>query len=153
MKLLLYVADEFKTLEGGKTLAVGLFTDRVVILNVPRNVPPPTSELPYGIPLGLLACVMDLPKAELSGSGSITTPTGPSAMSMQGISAKGVVGGTTNLQMRFDPFLVTAAGTYTLTLSFDGYEPLSETFELRIENVDASQDPTFTVRHLKPEQA
>lgn len=153
MKLILYVADEFKTLEGGKTLAVGLFTDRVVVLKIPRSVPPPTPEMPYGLPLGLLACVLDLPKAEISGSGSIATPTGPSAMKMPGFSAKGVAGGATNLQMRFDPFLVTAAGLYTLTLSIDGFEPLSETFELRIENVDDSQDAASSVRRVQLEQA
>ena len=153
MKLLLYVADEFKTLEGGKTLAVGLFTDRVVVLNVPRNVPPPSAELPYGISLGLVACLLELPAAELNASGSITTPTGPSAMSLHEIKVKGVVGGSANLQMRFDPFLVSAPGTYTLTLSFAGFPPLSESFEFRIEPVDEPQSVAFTMSPFKPAPA
>lgn len=150
MKLILYVADEFKSLEGGKALAVGLFPDRVVVLNVPRTTPPPTAELPYGIPLGLLVCVLDLPAAEVSGSGSIETPTGPSRMSLQRVTLRGAVGGSANLQMRFDPFLVTAPGTYSFTLSFDGFDPLSASFEFRIEPSDEIQGVAVEMRAVMP---
>jgi len=89
VKLILYIADEFKTLEGGKTLAIGLFTDRVVVLNVPSNIPAPTREVPYGIPLGLLACVMDTPATELTGSVSITPPSGSPLMSVPNVQRRG----------------------------------------------------------------
>lgn len=140
MKLLLYVADEFKTLEGGKTLAVGLFTDRVVVLNVPKDVPEPTTELPYGIPLGLLACVVGSPIEEVHGTAAITPPSGQPAMPAAKISGRAPGAGAMNFLFRFDPFLMTGAGVYTLTVALEGFEPLSETFELRVQRTDSNSD-------------
>jgi hypothetical protein len=154
VKLILYVADEFKSLEGGKTLAVGLFTDRVVVLNIPRDVPPPTREVPYGVPLGLLACVMDAPATELNGLASIAPPSGPSTMSLPRVSTKGPVGGSHNLRFHLDPFLMTEEGNYTFSLEFDGFPRLSETFEFRIRKVDNSATEAVlvqqTVQPLSP---
>lgn len=148
MKFLLYVADEFRTLEGGKTLAVGLFTDRVVILNIPGDAPPPSLEMPYGLPLGLLACVADLPEAEMKGSMKILPPTGEAVMSVPSVTAKGSKGGSTNLVFRFDPFLMTGEGIYTAVLAFDGCGELSETFELRIRRTEGASAPAFVVRQV-----
>ena len=136
MKLILYVADEFKTLEGGKTLAVGLFTDRVVVLNVPHDVPSPSSEMPYGILLSLLACLIDMPKAEVTGSATIIPPSGVTSMNVGSVSSKAVVGGSANIVFRLDPFLMTGEGLYTLVLEFEGVEPISDTFELRVKKTD-----------------
>ena len=146
MKLLLYVADEFKTLEGGKTLAVGLFTDRVVVLNVPRDAPSPTAELPYGIPLGLLACLIDVPKTELAGSATIQPPSGATVMRVPSVLVKpATVGGSANVVFRLDPFLMTGEGIYTLALELEG-ESLSETFELRVKRTD---DPAAKVAFMQ----
>lgn len=138
MKLLLYVADEFKTLEGGKTLAVGLFTDRVVVLNVPTDVPEATTELPYGIPLGLLACVVESPTLEVHGTAAITTPSGQPLMPPREIGGQAPTGGAMNFLFHFERFLMTGAGVYTLTVALDGLEPLSETFEIRVQRIDSN---------------
>jgi hypothetical protein len=143
MKMLLYVADDVKTMEGGKTMAIGLFTDRVVILNIPASAPAPTQEVPFGVPLTLLACVMDLPATELTGTAKITPPSGIPLMPEQSFQAKGEIGGSTNIQMRFEPFLLSSEGVYTLNLRFDGFEQLSETLELRIKRVDRAKAPVI----------
>ncbi|MDP2006444.1 MAG: hypothetical protein Q8K45_12265 [Rubrivivax sp.] len=148
MKLILYVADEFKKLEGGKTLAVGLFTDRVVVLNVPQETPPPSHEMPYGVPLGLLACLMDLPTAELTGSMTVVPPSGQVVVSIPSFKANGLIGGSTNVSFRLDPFLMTDEGIYTVVLSFEGLEELSEKFELRIKRIDGTAAPTLFVRQI-----
>lgn len=133
MNLILYVADEFKQLEGGKTLAVGLYTDRVVILNVPGSGPNPSPELPYGIPLGLLACLTEVPSASQSCTVTIEPPTGAALMRMENVPVKSTVaGGSANLVMGFQPFLMSEAGTYTVALQFENGERLTETFEIRI---------------------
>lgn len=150
MKLALFVADEFKALEGGKTLAVGLFTDRVVVLNVPRDVPAPSQEGPYGMRLGLLACLLDLPKSELTATVTIQPPSGPTRMKVDSVSVKGLVGGSTNLLFQIEPFLVTGAGNYTLVLDLDGVERLSETFELRVNRVDDPSGQAVPVGALEP---
>lgn len=149
MKLILYVADEFKTLEGGKTLAVGLFTDRVVVLNIPQSTPPPSQEMPYGVPLGILACLTDLPKAELTGSMTINPPSGKPVISVLACTAKGSIGGATNLSFRFDPFLMTDEGVYTLVFAFEGFENLSETFELRIKRIDDATATPVAMRQIE----
>lgn len=43
------VADEFRTEQSGKILAIGLYSDGVVVLTIPKNAPPATKETPYGI--------------------------------------------------------------------------------------------------------
>lgn len=148
MKLILYVADEFKTLEGGKTLAIGLFTDRVVVLNVPREVPAPSQEMPYGVPLGILACLVDLPKTELTGSMHVKPPSGPTVMHVPNISAKGPVGGSANLACRLDPLVMPQEGIYTAVLAFDGFDSLSETFELRINRTDDKAEDSVVIREV-----
>lgn len=140
MKLLLYVADEFKTLEGGKTLAVGLFTDRVVILNVPVDIPEPTAEVPYGIPLGLLACIVDSPLEEVHGTAVIAPPAGQPVVARAEIDGRSLGAGAMNFLFRFDPFPMTGAGIYTVTVALDGLEPLSETFELRVQRTESKSD-------------
>ena len=148
MKLILYVADEFKTLEGGKTLAIGLFTDRVVILNVPGNAPDPSHETPYGIPLGLLACVTELPTTELAASMSILPPTGSAVMGAKSVSVKGAIGDAVNMLFQFDPFLMTAEGLYTLNLTFEGLDVLSESFELRIRRTDDAKAAPVLLKRM-----
>lgn len=146
MKLNLYVADEFRTLEGGKTLAIGLFTDRVVVLNIPRDAPPPSQDMPYGLPLSLLACLVDLPAAEVKGSMKVLPPTGDAVMSVPSVAGKGSVGGSTNMIFRFDPFLMTGEGKYTAVLTFEGLAELSETFELRIRKTDEASASAIFIR-------
>ncbi|MBD2222712.1 hypothetical protein H6G33_37975 [Calothrix sp. FACHB-1219] len=42
------VADEFRMEQSGKVLAIGLYSDSVVVLTIPKNAPKPTKETPIG---------------------------------------------------------------------------------------------------------
>ena len=50
MDVFLYVADDIQPLADSKTLMVGVFTDRVVTLNIPKDAPVrPSADTPIAM--------------------------------------------------------------------------------------------------------
>lgn len=45
----IYVADEFRQEQSGKVAALGLYSDNVLVLNVPESLPGPTKEQPIAL--------------------------------------------------------------------------------------------------------
>ena len=60
MKIDLYVADVIELLASGKLVAMGLFPDRKIVLNVPHDAPDPSDEMPYGVNLTLCITISNL---------------------------------------------------------------------------------------------
>lgn len=137
MQATLYVADDIQSLAEGKTLMVGVFTDRVVVL----NVPPETVEMVNkGTPLGLAALALmftitDIEPGEHVGAPRITLPNGePSPNQVEPSPFSVPKGGAANLLLKFQPFFVIGAGKYDVTVEVDGV-PVSADFEVRVAPV------------------
>jgi hypothetical protein len=108
-----FVADHFDTLQSGKTIAIGLYTDRVIIINVPSDAPDP-SEKPYGIDLSVLVCLTELPAGNHSLEIVIEDETGVVVGPAKGsqISITVEEGKSSNCIIGFRPFLVPYEGAY-----------------------------------------
>lgn len=142
MNGLLYVADNFQILQDGKVLAVGMFADRVVVLNVPEEAPEPSREMPFGIQLGFLMCLRDLPSVKVSGNVSIEPPDGKPLISPFAFSASGSIGGSVNIIVSLNPFLISCAGNYRVLFETE-MGVISESLEIRVERI--KQNPAAPV--------
>ena len=131
MKALLYVADNFQSLQDGKVLAVGLYSDKVVILNIPIDAPEPSSKLPFGISLGLLVCLLDLPAEDVSGNISILPPSGHALVSPMTFAVPAQAGRSANIVLALNPFLVSEPGLYQVVVDIADVR-ISESFEIRM---------------------
>ena len=134
MQATLYVADDIQSLAEGKTLMVGVFTDRVVVL----NVPPDAREMvnkgePIGLAsLSLMFTITGLDAGEYVGTPQITLPNGePSPNQAEPSPFSVPKGGAANLLLRFQPFFVVGAGRYDVTVAVDGVS-VSADFEVRL---------------------
>lgn len=148
MQLHLLIADHFETLASGKVLAVGLFTDRVVVMQVPAEEPDPSPKVPYATDLGLLLTLSDAPATQLEVEVRILPPGGGQAVGIAPFGGLRITGGhSVNILTKLKPMLVPQAGVFTVEAQV-GDETLRASFEIRIHRLPPSlppQAPTGTV--------
>lgn len=134
MQATLYVADDIQSLADGKTLMVGVFTDRVVVLKAPPDVLETVSK---GTPIGLAALslmftITGLEPGEHVSAPRITLPNGePSPNQVAPGPFSVPKGGAANLLLKLQPFFVIGPGKYDVTVEVDGV-PVSADFEVRL---------------------
>lgn len=134
MQATIYVADDIQSLAEGKTLMVGVFTDRVIVLNVP---PEAREMVNKGEPIGLAALslmftITGIEPGEHVGVPRITLPNGePSPNHAEPSPFSVPKGGGANLLFKFQPFFVVGPGKYDVTVDVDGV-PISADFEVRL---------------------
>ncbi len=134
MQANLYVADDIQSLADGKTLMVGVYTDRVLLLNVPPEVLEKVNEgPPIGLAtLSLMFTITGLEPGEHTCAPLITLPNGqpsPNAVAPGSFSVR--KGGAANLVWKFMPFFIIGPGKYDVTVKVDGV-PVSADFEVRL---------------------
>lgn len=151
MQLTVFIADSFDTLASGKVLAVGLFPDRVVVMNLPSDANEPTVKAPYGTDLGLLLALTDSREGNIDGEVRILPPHGaPVVGSMPFKGLKVAVGASVNILVQLKPLLVPHAGIYTVETQI-GENILSGTFEVRINRLPpaaTAPEATPTMEHI-----
>lgn len=133
MKLSVLIADHFETLSSGKILALGLFPDRVVVINLPLQADGTPPAPPYAVELSILCCFTELSSevADLhlevippEGGKPIARITVPQAAMDQGRSFN-VIG-------KIAPLLASSSGFYAVKANM-GKETAADQFELRIQ--------------------
>jgi hypothetical protein len=132
MNLKLYLADEFRTLEGGKILALGLYTDHSITVNVNDKAPDPNRQSPYGVPLSLLVCIENAPENGVSFEATIRPPISAPQMKVRGEVPSHPGGAAGNLILKFDPFLIPEAGKYSVDFIFGNGVELSAEMSVRV---------------------
>lgn len=137
MEVFIYVADDIQVLAGGKTLLVGLYPDRVVVVQVPKDPPfKPSADTPIGISsLSLMLTVVGLEPGELRVTPRMLLPDGsPSPQQPTPNRVTVVPDGSANLIFKLTPFLVTQGGQYKLLVEIGG-KVIEASFEVRIVEV------------------
>ena len=137
MKGLLYVADNFQTLQDGKVLAVGLYPDKVVVMNIPVDAPEPSRELPFGINLGLLLCLVDLPSDDVAGKITILPPSGHTLAPAMSFAVQARAGRSANIVLVANPLLVSEPGLYQVVVDIADLH-IAESFEIRMTRQQSS---------------
>lgn len=135
MEALLYIADDIQLLAGGKILTVGLYADRVVVV---QDVPDPTPASEPNIhtaiaSLSLMLSFVGIAPGERTVEPQLLLPDG--SLGLQQIRPAKIEFGSTgsaNLVFKFTPFLVPQAGLYKVRLSIDEI-PIEVSFEVRFE--------------------
>lgn len=141
MESFFYVADDVQTLADGKLLLVGLYADRVLVMNIPRSAGVKLSaETPAGIAsLAVVLTLVGLAPGEMTLATRLVLPDGTQSMQqLPDQKLKVVAGGSNNVVLKFSPFIVPQAGTYTLSTAFDG-QVIESRFEVRMRGNDDSQ--------------
>lgn len=138
MNMLLHIADHFDTLASGKTLAVGLFADRVVVMHVAADAAPPSAALPYGCDLALLLTLTSAPAGPLQGQLRVIPPgAGEPVAAIEFNAVAGGPGLSVSVMTRLRPLLVPQAGTYTVEVTAAG-QTLASSFEVRVNRAGAA---------------
>lgn len=138
MQINLQIADHFDLLANGKVLAVGLFPDRVVVMQVPAEAPEPSAELPYATDLGLLLTLSDAPAAPLEGEVRILSPGDGRAVGVLPFGGLNISGGqSANILSKLRPLMVQQAGVFTVEAQV-GDETARASFEVRIIRLPSS---------------
>lgn len=133
MEVLIYVADDIQSLADQKTLMVGVYTDRVLVVHLPKDAPEIASqETPIGIPsLSVMFTVIGLEPGEHQGQPKLLYPDGSlSPGDLQPFKFSVAPGGAANLLFKFAPFIMPQAGKYTVAVAVDDV-PLEAFFEVR----------------------
>jgi hypothetical protein len=147
MRLNLYMAEQVQMLEGGKVMAIGLFTDRVVLVGVPPNFKPDKS-VPMGVPLGFIACLADVEADEtVTVYPEILSPGGQinPHLRVNPVSVKLTAGRGHNVFFRFEPLLMHEPGVHHLRLRFEDGREFTESFELRLKPTEGLRVDTVRV--------
>lgn len=138
MEALLYVADDIKSLADQKTLMVGVYTDRVLVVHVPKDDPTPSLDIPIALmKLSLMLTVIGLTPGVYEAQPVLTLPDGsPSPNRINPAPFSVQPGGAANLLFELTPFIVPMAGKYKLGITVDGAQgSVESTFEVRFEKV------------------
>jgi hypothetical protein len=141
MKLILTLADQFETLANGKTLALGLYSDRIVIMVVPEELPPPTTESPYALDISVLVTVTDLPSEKMDAAIRIFEPNEAAPvreMRMPGLSVQ--AGESINVIFKLSPLLIRGSGVFKVEFE-EASTTLTETFEARVRKEAVADQP------------
>lgn len=141
----LLVADEFRIEQSGKVLAVGLYSDGVVVFTIPKNAPPPTKDTPYGIDgLALLLTVGGFVGETVVKFGLEGGKTLEHKVSLQ-------PGNSANLILNLKPFRVGTFGVKKLNIEMAGTEHTLE-FEVRANFIEPVENLDEYIE-LSPERA
>ena len=142
MQFRLFVADDFRPLADGKTLAVGLFADSVVILHASQAViEQSTAGVPLVTTLGFLACVTGIEPGEHKFSLSFHAPDGAALPYRLDMSRRVGEDGSANIVVNVQMFEVRTGGAYTVQIAVDDGEPMRETVTLRLKPIAAPAPP------------
>jgi hypothetical protein len=144
MEALLYVADDIQPLPNGKALMVGVYPDRVVVINVPKdNVTLLTKETPGAIhALAFMSSVSNVQSGEHTIEIRVLAPDGSDTKYHLGPSKQTALGGAAlNTVMRCQPFVFPLAGVYKFLTVVDG-EVIESSFELRVVEVNSATQET-----------
>lgn len=120
MQVDLFMADMFDTLQSGKLVALGLYTDRTMVLHIPPEAPTPSEENPVAVPVTLCFCIQGLDDTEHTFKLSFEGPDGSASPMRLGGNFKGRTGSSGNLVHRFEPFLLNQIGPHQAILDIDG---------------------------------
>jgi hypothetical protein len=118
-----YLADDFREEKDGKVSAINLFTEPRVVMQAPAILPDPSQDSPAA--LQALSFLFNVSKAPVGASVSIDLkgPTGTqSVLKDQPLPDPSAAGESINLIMRRAPFIVTALGTRTFTVTVNKRE-------------------------------
>lgn len=144
MRCSLIVAEMAETLTSQKLMAVGIFADRVVVLNVPENAPEPSPEKPFGHELTLVVTLTEVPEGKHSGHVAVIPPDGGAPVAhMEMASVLGVSGHAVNIIARLTPLIVPSAGRFRVEAKVAG-EKAETDFEVRVQRLpgaDKAQPP------------
>ncbi|MEY4413271.1 MAG: hypothetical protein RIQ53_564 [Pseudomonadota bacterium] len=136
MRFLFYLADHFDTLSSGKQLAVGLYSDLVVVLNTLPEAPPPTPESPFATDMSMLLSFSELPLGTHEGEVQVLPP-GLEHRPVAEMKFKCDVtqpDAAINIPLLFRPLLLPAIGMYKVRVRI-GPDEMSAEFEVRVRAV------------------
>ena len=129
----LYLADDIRSEASGKVLALGLYSDLVVIVGIPADAPPPTEQVPYGIPrLSFMVTV-----GGVSGAGPVTVQLADGALEKT-VQASIKPGHSANLIFSAEPMLFKSFGNKKVTVKLAGHT-LHLDYEIRKQILDEAQ--------------
>lgn len=142
MELLLYLADDVQRLESGKLILVGVYTDRVVVLNPIGEAPEgPTPEQPYAITkLAFVLTLCGVPAGRHRFAFSVIDPNGEQVPYEGFPTPESDVpdGGSPQYIINCAPFVVPVLGVYKFIVTVSG-EPVESTFELRLGKAEPAK--------------
>lgn len=125
----LYIADDIRSESSGKIMAIGLYSDLVVILQIPADAPPATEEIPYG--LGKLVFLINIRGVVGTGPVKIQLAEGgPESTRTVTIHP----GGSANVIVTVQPMLIKSFGVKRATVSFGGHV-LHMEYEIRQQTI------------------
>jgi hypothetical protein len=117
MKSFFLVADDIQQLAMGKTMAVGIYADHVILLNVPANGP-------LGVPalakLHMMLTVRGLPVGEHDARAEIVLPDGSTAPRILPMKISALPEQAATFIFAFAPFPVPQEGRYLLRVHVAG---------------------------------
>jgi hypothetical protein len=136
----LYVADEFQTLANQKMLAVGLYADRIVFINIRVGSPRPAPETPAVLEqFALLLNLTGVSPGQRLVTLEIFMPSGKPFTEPAPPKEFAVEEGTSmNLLIKAAPFFIREIGTYVVKATVDT-EAIERTFDLRVKEVPESE--------------
>jgi hypothetical protein len=141
MQLRIHIADHFDTLASGKVLAVGLFPDRVVLLNLPADAPEPSVDVPFAFDLDLLITLTGPQEEPVACDVRVLAPgAAPPVANLHAPSLQIAGGSSTNIASKLRPLLVPQAGLFTVEVTC-GDQTLRDSFEVRLKRVASSREP------------
>ncbi len=140
MDLHFYVADDFKVMLDGKLVAVGLFPDRVVVLQIGMEAPAPTAESPISVPLVFVACLAGAKDGEFEVSGRITAPSGKVVLDYPKHRTMLSSMASATMILKASPLVVPEPGLYQVVFSI-GRQRLKSSFEVRVARVKGGSMP------------
>ena len=133
MKLQLLVADTIETLASGKMVLLGVYTDRVIVLELPPDLPdPPVSDHPVGLDLAFLVTITEIEPGSHTAQLKFLDPDGrPVHEPRPGVQVVAPELGGLNILMRRVPMPVRRLGVHKVIVTVDDDEELTASFELR----------------------
>jgi len=136
MKTFLYLADDIQALASGKVLAVGLFTDHVIVVN---SQEPPSQEKPGAVPFSLLIAIAEVPPGHYEMKVVVLDPNGAATNYDIENTSDVPPGGSMVLAVKCNPFIFAEIGKYTVRTTVNG-EVFENTFELRYAKLDMAPE-------------
>ena len=109
----LLVADDFRAEQSGKVLAIGLYADGVVLLDVPEGAPEPSNEIPVGV--DRLAFLINI--GGVVGQQKVSVRIGEKGPS-QDVQVDVKPGSSANLIFTSQPMLIASYGKKLVTVKF-----------------------------------
>lgn len=142
MRLRLYLADMVEPQANGKLAVLGLYSDLVIVLNVPPGSPDPTPEAAFGTDMCLMLTLSDMRVGPANGEMQVFAPGIESTPVMKVKFSFPIPedGASANLPIALRPLPVPALGIYTVEVRI-GTEVLIETFEVRVRIDPAAPPP------------